>query len=257
MTDADRQPPGFYGKVTGLGDFVHRRLPRSFRDPWDEWLRAMIAASKTQLGERWLNTYLTSPIWRWYLGPGPAQPEAWAGVLMPSVDRVGRYFPLTVAVAVDPANNPFRVAREHAAWFEQAETLALSTLEEGDFDLEAFSDQVAALGAIGVGEDEMSGVFPPMPWRVPLPSVDDLYRGLADLVAIATRERWMQCNLWWTDGSDLVEPSLLVCDGLPAEDPFIALLDGTWAERGWQVLGAQSAGDVLEDIMAEDKGRPD
>ncbi len=257
MTDADRQPPGFYGKVTGLGDFVHRRLPRAFREAWDEWLRAMIAASKDRLGEHWLNTYLSSPIWRWYLGAGPAQPDAWTGVLMPSVDRVGRYFPLTVAAAVDASINPFRLAREHAAWFDGAETLVLSTLEEGDFDLDAFSEAVAALGAVSVGDAGEAGPLPPMPWRVPLPSVDDLYRGVADLAVMATRDRWIQCSLWWTDGSDLVEPSLLVCDGLPAEEPFIALLDGTWAERGWQVLGGRSAGGVLDDILPDDMGRPD
>ena len=31
--------PGFYGKTPRHGDFIKRRLPRSFVDPWDDWLQ--------------------------------------------------------------------------------------------------------------------------------------------------------------------------------------------------------------------------
>jgi type VI secretion system protein ImpM len=81
---------GFFGKLPGNGDFVHRRLPRSFVDPWDRWIQRGVAASRTQMGETWLDTYLKSPMWRFVLAPGPCGTQGWMGVLMPSVDRVGR-----------------------------------------------------------------------------------------------------------------------------------------------------------------------
>jgi len=101
--------PGFYGKVPGLGDFVSRRLPQAFIDPWDVWLQAAIASSRQQLGEQWLDIYLTSPLWRYALSPGSCGARGWAGVLMPSVDRVGRYFPLTIAVALAEIDYPYAV----------------------------------------------------------------------------------------------------------------------------------------------------
>lgn len=100
--------PGFYGKLPALGDFVSRRLPRQFIEPWDQWLQSAIAASREQLGSDWLDVYLTSPIWRFGLGAGVCGTGAWAGVLMPSVDKVGRYYPLTLAVPVPEAQSlPF------------------------------------------------------------------------------------------------------------------------------------------------------
>ena len=84
---------GCYGKLPSLGDFVSRRLPRSFVQPWDAWLQRALAASRARLGAGWLETYLASPFWRFALAPGLCGPEAWVGVLMPSTDRVGRTFP--------------------------------------------------------------------------------------------------------------------------------------------------------------------
>ena len=93
---------GWYGKVPSLGDFVTRRLPGSFVAAWDDWLQASIAASRATLGPRWQPLYLNCPIWRFALFPGACGPGAWAGVMMPSVDRVGRCFPLTIAATIEP-----------------------------------------------------------------------------------------------------------------------------------------------------------
>ncbi|GAA5167547.1 type VI secretion system-associated protein TagF [Viridibacterium curvum] len=100
--------PGWYGKLPSLGDFASRRLSSSFIQDWDGWLQRSISSSRTILGEQWLNTYLTSSIWHFLLGPGVVGDKAWAGVLLPSVDRVGRYFPLTVAAdfAADALPDP-------------------------------------------------------------------------------------------------------------------------------------------------------
>ena len=88
---------GIFGKIPAHGDFIERQLPRSFLTPWDEWLQRGIASSKELLGNQWLEIYLTSPIWHFCASPGVIDEKAWAGILMPSVDSVGRYFPLTVA----------------------------------------------------------------------------------------------------------------------------------------------------------------
>jgi len=118
-----RDAPGFFGKIPSHGDFVARRLPRAFTDPWDAWQQAGMADSRALLGDNWLPVYLNSPIWRFALGAGVCGPDTWCGVMMPSVDRVGRYFPFTIAAGAD--------AMPPAAWYAELEALALSALGDG------------------------------------------------------------------------------------------------------------------------------
>ena len=94
--------PGWYGKIPYLGDFASRRLSQQFILEWDNWLQHSMTASRTMLGPDWLDTYLMSPIWRFVLLPGVIGESVWAGLLMPSVDKVGRHFPLTIAIPLEP-----------------------------------------------------------------------------------------------------------------------------------------------------------
>lgn len=88
--------PGWYGKLPALGDFARRRLPDGFVNDWDAWLQQCLQASHAALEQTWLTHYLSAPVWCFLLLPGVMGDSAWAGILLPSVDRVGRYFPLTV-----------------------------------------------------------------------------------------------------------------------------------------------------------------
>jgi len=81
---------GFYGKLPSHGDFLRRRIADESLGPWDAWLQTAIAASRRILGERWLDIYLTSPAWRFACEAGACGPAPLAGVMVPSVDRVGR-----------------------------------------------------------------------------------------------------------------------------------------------------------------------
>ena len=84
--------PGWYGKLPSLGDFASRRLSPLFVEPWDRWLATGLDAWRNA-DEAWLAAFLAAPTWRFALGAGVpfAQSPGYAGVLMPSVDRVGRY----------------------------------------------------------------------------------------------------------------------------------------------------------------------
>ena len=119
-------PPGWHGKLPSLGDFVSRRLGAEFIEPWDGWLAGGLQALRMAAPADWLQRYLDSPSWRFVLQPGVlpiAQPGAaglapgaqtWAGVLVPSVDRVGRYFPLTLVQPLGP--EPLQHAQLQAVW---------------------------------------------------------------------------------------------------------------------------------------------
>ena len=125
MADA----PGWYGKLPALGDFARRRLPPGFIEPWDEWLRQGLAASRAALGQDWLAHYLGASVWRFVLLPGIIGPDAWAGVLLPSVDRVGRYFPLTVCAGLPAAAPLGRSLAGLDGWLTALERSALLGLD--------------------------------------------------------------------------------------------------------------------------------
>lgn len=132
------QLPGFYGKVPVLGDFVSRRLTPEFIRAWDQWLGGCLLKSREQLGDEWLNHYLTSPVWRFALSPGLCGKQGWLGVMIPSVDRVGRYFPLTLACPTGTEPVLAWSIIDGDEWMDTLENLVLSALGDefllDDFD---------------------------------------------------------------------------------------------------------------------------
>jgi type VI secretion system protein ImpM len=224
---------GFFGKLPARGDFVTRRLQRDFTDPWDAWLQDAVAMSSQQLGPDWLDTYLTAPIWRFLLSAGVCGEPAMLGVIMPSVDRVGRYFPLTMAVAIGRSAAPARTMLAAGSWFEEVEKLALSALED-DADLDRL-DQAAESIAPPSG-DETAGAAYHTDRAVSVALGGN--RG-ADVTAAEVMDGLLQLlaaryTLWWTSGSEQFAPSLVVAEGLPPVERFAALLDGRWEQWGWK-----------------------
>src|SRR5262245_64080727 len=106
-----------------------RRMPSEFVAIWDDWLQRSLAASADALGAGWLDLYRHSPILRFALLPGLCGASLWAGIVMPSVDRVGRYFPLTIALALDARPGALAAAVSAHEWFAAIEQVALRTLE--------------------------------------------------------------------------------------------------------------------------------
>ena len=135
--------PGFFGKVRSHGDFVARRLPPLVASRWDVWLQACMLASSDALAAAWLPAYLNSPIWRFALPCGVVGSAAWAGLLMPSVDRVGRHFPLMLGAAVEPPACVLAMLNQGQPWYDALEVLALSALQD-DFRFDHFDAALAA-----------------------------------------------------------------------------------------------------------------
>lgn len=134
---------GFYGKIPSEGDFVTRRLPWEFTAAWDDWLQQGMQASREALGASWLETYLSAPIWRFQLAPGLCGPQGWRGLFFASVDRVGRYFPLTLAVSDNGPASLESLSADDAAWLA-AEDAALAALAP-TLSIDAFDRSVEAL----------------------------------------------------------------------------------------------------------------
>jgi type VI secretion system protein ImpM len=229
-------PPlaGFFGKLPSRGDFIGRHLPKAFVVPWDAWLQAAIAHSRAQMGEEsWREYYCTSPIWRFALGAGLCGADAYAGILMPSMDRVGRYYPLAIAVSLAPDGPLLTLPIASEAWFQQAERLALAALERDELDLDAFSRQVAALSAPLAPDVPTAKATSGNAWYCPLPEPLDLTRAAPVLANHLLQRAFPQPSLWWTEGSEWIARCLLICAGLPPVAGFAALLSGDWQRSGW------------------------
>lgn len=218
---------GFFGKVISHGDFVSRRLPATFLSPWDGWMQAGLQCSRERLAEQWLDVYLCSPIWHFALAAGVCGEQGWAGVMIPSVDRVGRYFPLTLATAGEDVPLLARLERD-VLWYSQLERLALSTLTEG-FSLEVFDEALLALPSPGcwTPASYSSGGAAPARW-LDLPDPERIGDGMPQLNAQIDALGLAGHSLFWTEGSPRVAPSIWVGAGLPDVETFADMLGGRY-----------------------------
>jgi type VI secretion system protein ImpM len=200
--------------MPSLGDFFRLDLPRSFVEPWDEMLQNALMSAKRSMGEGWNAAYMSAPIWRFALGPGQAGPNAILGVVMASVDRVGRQFPLTLAVAHDGR----AVAVDHFAngpLFEQLEQLALDALDDG-MTQDILRDRLAQLA------------FSPATFSALSPLGGGMSFETATLPAAAfagsfAHDRVRNPSVWSAILGDTNR--VMLCDGLPGAREVVGLFD--------------------------------
>jgi len=222
---------GFYGKLPSHGDFLQRGVSDEFVNHWDAWLQEGMARSRSELGEAaWLEVFLTSPLWRFALASGVVGGPVWAGILLPSVDRVGRYFPLTIVAELPPGVLPFELAVAGNGWFDWAETLARRTLEDELVDLNRLESELresdALLAAVRPSDaridlDSLTADAPTC-WLALGPD-GDMGRFFARVAAGLAAPR-APLGLWWSVGSERVAPSVLLTRGLPPASEFRNLL---------------------------------
>lgn len=229
MAAEARDLPAWYGKMSSLGDFASRRLDPSWQQRFDHWLAHSMSASVDQLGARWLEVYLTAPVWRFALAPGVLDPRWWFGVLMPSCDNVGRYFPLLLVQARDRAPAD-RIALDHLElWWRHLAAAALQTLSE-DASLDGFEAALQqtppwpGAGLLAAAPGRQDGPRE----RLMVPAGWTMAQALHGLAARDLQTRLAGCSLWSRAVEAGQEASFSVTRGLPDASSFAELLAGTW-----------------------------
>ena len=231
--------PGLYGKLPTVGDFVSRRLPARFVNTWDAWIQEALTVSRQQLDAKWLDVYLTSPIWRFIMKPGDSKDNASVGILMPSVDKVGRYFPLTLAAMLDHHESLPYLFIAAADWFNALEQLALTALED-DFQLDAFDRELQQLPLdlmTPIDNNLLPQAAPgrengKSPIRIEMDKIGHIPEAFKELGACLLMRFYSNYSMWSTEGSDLLNPSLLIYHGLPPATDFSGFLTGDWLRFG-------------------------
>lgn len=232
---------GFCGKLPARADFVVRRLSPIAVEAWHSWLGEALAAARTTLGEAWLEAFLHGPIWRFALPPGLIGPQAVAGTLTPSVDSVGRYFPFSIMLPLPSLAALAGVAAHGDGWFLAAEAVSLTALEDG-VDLDDVDAGVAALPALASQDvPSRGGVAAFRNPGVVFPLALEAGASESPIAAFGAAHLGRGNSLWWTLGSERVEPVAVLAAALPAPVAFAAFLSGDWAMHGWHARANEDA----------------
>jgi type VI secretion system protein ImpM len=195
--------PGWFGKLPNVGDFVSRRLSNGFIQEWDRWLEQGLAMARAELGAAWLAGYLVAPIRRFWLAPGVLGKPGWAGLMMPSVDHVGRHFPLTI---VQPMET-LAAALAARDWFRSVDMLARQVL-----DVNFTIDDL---------EQGLSHIAQP-----DARAADGATRQLANRLLSAFPSG--NATVWWCDDTDRAneESDFLCFDAMPPATALVSMMAG-------------------------------
>jgi type VI secretion system protein ImpM len=206
--------PGWFGKLPSLGDFASRRLPGAFVHGWDEWLQDGLVSARDAMGEGWLGRQDTGGR-RFWLGPGVLCESSWTGLILPSADRVGRMFPLTIAAPLAARSRSLAIALSAHGWFDAIDAVARRVRDAGlpVKDLEHDLAQLAATLPMST-EDEVAGQL-----------AATLLRPFERAANAGGDIDVAPCSVWWCDdASD--EAEFLCVAALPSAAAFAMLFSG-------------------------------
>lgn len=216
---------GIMGKHPGYGDFLQSGLSDHLVTALNGWLDATLPPMRDQMGADW------GPFWdgaqdlRFWMGRAVLGRTV-AGVLHPSRDRVGRRFPLLLAIEGGDVALPLGDAVSHTPWDKL--TAHLEKMEAGQGAsalLEGLSLEVGAESA------EQAGLGPTLWAHHPEGDLDAL---LASAEAPDAARAKLARSYWWAPGtrgdSGTRAATWLGCAGLPTPQALGWLLGGVPVE---------------------------
>jgi type VI secretion system protein ImpM len=223
-------PCNLYGKLPTKRDFIAIGATRDFLDKWEPWLQSGVSASQAILKEQWQQAFLRAPIWRFWLGADLCRVTT-IGAFMPSLDKVGRYFPLTLLACADQEAtiSPPEIDSQDD-WFKAAEDFLISTLDQ-DKTFEAAAEDLNELA---------------MPLQTRLAPSADVFADRNAMVSIKNDERhfaevfaslrradpdniYAGTTFWWTAGGEDFAPMAFSAKRMPDPFLFAGMLTGQFA----------------------------
>ncbi|MCJ8510226.1 type VI secretion system-associated protein TagF [Rhizobium lemnae] len=188
---------GFFGKLQTHGDFIAWGLPVELQRRLQDWLQSGLQAAKDNLGPGWHAQFKAMSSWRFIIEEGLWSGQALAGVLVPSVDRVGRDFPFVIMSRIHTfAHHPFQLYKDED-WFTAVEDISARSLR-ADSSLSDLQDALQQLRSLR-----------------PLSGSDHLPRGTA---------RPVKESLWWTVISETKTIQGFRKPGPPVGDDFLRMI---------------------------------
>jgi len=243
---------GFYGKLPAYGDFIQKRLPQNFINPWHEWLQNGMLALREHDPEGWLSFYLNCPAWCFSLAAGICGDQPVAGVTIPSVDRVGRYFNFTMASILPADTSPAEFAGARHKWFAGLENLALSILDQEmeQDDIDATINQRSAETSWGQTGNPVfeTGASHARIVSSDVAAMDGFMPALLHQLISQQHDRY---GLWWHPGSSQVTAQLLSCDHMPVGDTYLGLIMDNELQAAAQSGSQKTEPDYMDELLSE------
>jgi type VI secretion system protein ImpM len=205
---------GVFGKLPQKRDFVALNVPRAVLEPFETWLQSAVAASRNELRDDWQEYYLVAPIWRFWIGGDILGVEC-AGSLIPSVDKVGRFFPLTILYCAGNGQGivapPFDPLDE---WYSAIEKRLLSCLQENaEIDVSRLTDGLLPPQSVAAPPQPQPVTFKRgFVWRARNNASVDI------LPALMAADYWAclkSRSFWWTSGGSAGGQLVYARNGLP------------------------------------------
>ncbi len=219
-----------FGKLQTRRDFVAVDMPRALLTAWEQWMQNSVAASREQLKTRWIDAFLMAPIWRFWLGSDIIGSAA-MGAFMPSVDGVGRYFPLAVFAVADEGMTlePPEISAQDA-WFDAVERFLLWTLDERDHDavLAGLADLPAPASR------RINAAWPDVEFAAQgvlrVAAQDRSFEKCFELGRGADPDRaYSSSTFWWTAGGEDFPSCALAARRMPSPFAFVGMMTGDFA----------------------------
>ncbi|MBO9426504.1 type VI secretion system-associated protein TagF [Labrenzia sp. R4_1] len=220
---------GYFGKLPMRGDFVSRNCPAGFLVIWEPFLQEGLAAASSELKEAWEGAYMTMPVWKFVMRPVAGNcpmRTAVAGAFMPSVDRVGRKYPL--AIVSELAGPPASASKPTEDWYEDVKDVLLFSLEE-TAELEEFQQRAGNL------EDPKPAV-----------AASEVLNNPVDFLS-GDDARVLETE-FWTDARG--ETYSFRFDGIPKADDFVRFVKPElFATHGSGMTAGDDHGQPREDLQ--------
>lgn len=217
---------GLFGKLPSKRDFIAVATPRTFLSVWEPWIQSAIAASRALLATGWQEAFLTAPIWRYWLGADLCGATV-MGAVMPSIDGIGRYFPLTL-LAIPEAGEAIAPPEIDAQepWFATVEDFLFTTLDQG----RSFEEVTGALAQLS-SPITYSGSLAPgveiLPQGAARVRVESTFSDAFARARLADHTRaYAASTYWWTAGGEAYERLALSALRMPDPYLFAGMLTG-------------------------------
>lgn len=186
-----------YGKHPAKGDFVEQGVPANLRPQLEAWLDQVLAEARHGLGETWESVWRGARPVRFWLGEA-IWGERVCGVLVASLDKVGRRFPLVIFAYGEDVPSP--VVAPDQGWYAALEAHLRQVVRVPAF--EAPADLLIGVPLV------LAGAIAPAPqdfWAV-RPGEDAA--GLwADVGLVDHSRASLARSYWWAVGdAALAEP---------------------------------------------------
>lgn len=242
---------GYFGKLPTFGDFIHQILPQDFANNMHQWTQQCMAAARENLGEDFLTWYLNCPAWKFLMTAEACGVQPVAGLTIPSVDKVGRYFNFTLATMLPPGTNVLAYGLSNRSGFLALERLALDLLEQ-DLPREAIDIKVREVTlefspVPAVHADiEATADYLHVSLDQPLPFLNQESTLLSHLL----KQQLGPYSVWWHGQEGQTQSKLVACRGLPSPEVYLRFLTSETMLEPADQEGSANELDYVDKIIA-------